>query len=256
MPRGINRVSTEAKLSSSIGSSPLPQQPRSASNKFALTEQRITDLKAVGSTIYVHDARMPGLSVRVTKAGVKSYVFTKKVNGRFLRVTIGKTASMALSAARNAASAHHGDIAKGVDIAAMRKSAKAAAGVKARTLADAYERFLTLKDRRPTRITKGSGASICRTVLSANRWLTSRHLTSKRSRRSSVAGRRAPPTRSSFCSRLSWQRAADGQTIRRVASNASRNVSARVGLMPKSWRGSGRRWTAPPETCGLISSNF
>jgi integrase len=137
-------------LSSNIVSFPVQKQPRSASNKLALTEQRIADLKAVGPTIYVHDARMPGLSVRVTKAGVKSYVFTKKVNGRFLRLTLGKTASMSLSAARSAASAHHGDIAKGVDIAAVRRSAKAAAGVKAMTLADAYERFLTLKDRRPS----------------------------------------------------------------------------------------------------------
>jgi integrase len=150
MPRGINRVSTEAKLSSNIVSLPVRKQPRSASNKLALTEQRIADLKAVGSTVYVHDARMPGLSVRITKAGVKSYVFTKKVNGRFLRLTLGKTASMTLSAARSAASAHHGDIAKGVDISAVRRSAKAAAAVKAITLADAYERFLTLKDRRPS----------------------------------------------------------------------------------------------------------
>jgi Arm DNA-binding domain len=110
-PHGINRVSTEANLRSNIVSFPSPKHPRSASKNIALTEQRIVDLKAAGSTIYVNDARMPGLSVRVTKAGVKSYVFTKKVNGRFLRLTLGKTASMTLSAARSAASAHHGDIA-------------------------------------------------------------------------------------------------------------------------------------------------
>jgi hypothetical protein len=130
----------------------VPKQPRSASKKIALTEQRVADLKAAGSTTYVHDARMPGLSVRITKAAVKSYVFTKKVNGRFLRITLGKTASMSLSAARTASSAHHGDIAKGVDIAAVRRSAKAAAGVKAVTLADAFERFLTIKDRRASTI--------------------------------------------------------------------------------------------------------
>jgi integrase len=129
---------------------PSPKRARSASNSLALTEQRIVDLKAADTTFYVNDARMPGLSVRVTSAGVKSYVFTKKVNGRFLRLTLGKTASMTLSAARTAASAHHGDIAKGVDIAAVRRSAKSAARVKAITLADAYERFLTLKDRRPS----------------------------------------------------------------------------------------------------------
>ena len=93
---------------------------------------------------------MPGLSVRVTKGGVESYVFTKKINGRLLRVTLGKAAGMTLDAARKAASGYHGDIAKGVDISAARKATKAAAATKATTLADAYERFLTLKDRRPS----------------------------------------------------------------------------------------------------------
>ena len=147
MLRGINRVSTVVKSSANVVLLPAKRQ-RSASKKVALTEQRVADLKAVGSTTYIHDVRMPGLSVRITKAGVKSYVFTKKVNGKFLRITLGKTASMSLSAARNASSAHHGDIAKGIDIAAARRSAKAAAAVKATTLADAFERFLTIKDRR------------------------------------------------------------------------------------------------------------
>jgi integrase len=83
---------------------------------------------------------------------VKSYVFTKKINGKFLRITLGKTAGMTLHAARRAASAYHGDIAKGVDLAAARKVAKAAAIVKATTLANAYERFLTLKNRRSSTV--------------------------------------------------------------------------------------------------------
>jgi integrase len=122
---------------------------RAQTNKIALTEQRVHDLKTVGATVYVYDTRMPGLSVRVTKAGVKSYVFTKKINRRLLRITLGKTAGMTLDAARRAASAHHGDIAKGIDVAAMRRAAKIAAA-KPTTLSDAYERFLTLKDRRPS----------------------------------------------------------------------------------------------------------
>ena len=128
------------------------RQTRGPSKKVALTEQRVADLKATGSTIYVNDARMPGLSVRITKAGVKSYVFTKKVNGKFLRVTLGKVAGMTLNAARTASSAHHGDIAKGVDVGAARRRTKAAAKLKAMTLADAYERFLALKERRASTV--------------------------------------------------------------------------------------------------------
>jgi integrase len=123
---------------------------RAPTKKTSLTEQRVQDLKPSGATIYVHDARMPGLSVRVTKAGVKSYVFTKKVNRKLLRITLGKTGAMSLDAARKAVSAYNGDIAKGIDVAAVRKAAKAAATSKAITLADAYESFMAVKDRRPS----------------------------------------------------------------------------------------------------------
>jgi integrase len=123
---------------------------RAPIKKTILTEQRVQDLKASGATIYVHDARMPGLSIRITRAGVKSYVFTKKVNRRLLRITLGKTAAMTLEAARKAASAYHGDIARGIDVAAARKAAKAAAAARATTLADAYEGFMAAKDRRPS----------------------------------------------------------------------------------------------------------
>jgi integrase len=123
---------------------------RAPIKKTILTEQRVQDLKASGATIYVHDARMPGLSIRITRAGVKSYVFTKKVNRRLLRITLGKTAAMTLEAARKAASAYHGDIARGIDVGAARKAAKAAAAARATTLADAYEGFMAAKDRRPS----------------------------------------------------------------------------------------------------------
>jgi integrase len=148
---GINGVSTEPNVKANLVPFQDRMLPRSTSKKLALTEQRIADLKETGSTFYVNDSRMPGLSVRVTKVGVKSYVFTKKIKGKLFRVTLGKTAGMTLSAARMAAAAHNGDIAKGVDVAAMRRAAKAATA-KAMTLASGYERFLTLKDRRPSTV--------------------------------------------------------------------------------------------------------
>ena len=126
------------------------RKTRAATRKLALTEQRVADLKPHGSTFYVNDARRPGLSVRITKAGVKSYVFTKKINGKLLRITLGKAAGMTLGAARKAAEAYNGELAKGVDVAAARRANKALASENATTLVDAYERFLTLKDRRPS----------------------------------------------------------------------------------------------------------
>jgi len=128
------------------------RRTRAAPTKLALTEQRVTDLKPQGKTLYFNDTRMPGLSVRVTKAGVKSYVFTKKVHGTLLRITLGKAAGMTLEAARRAVESYNGDLAKGIDVAATRRANKALASVNAATLQDAYKRFLTLKDRRPSTI--------------------------------------------------------------------------------------------------------
>jgi integrase len=126
------------------------RKTRAAPKKLALTEQRVKDLKPKGKTIYFNDERMPGLSVRVTKAGAKSYVFTKKVNGKLLRITLGKVAGMTLEAARRAVESYNGDLAKGIDVAAARKANKARASMNAATLQDAYSRFLTLKERRPS----------------------------------------------------------------------------------------------------------
>ena len=128
------------------------RQARGPSKKVALTEQRVANLKPAGSTLYINDGRMPGLSVRVTKAGAKSYVYTRKVHGKFFRKTLGKTAALTLESARSAAATYNGEIAKGIDLAATLKAAKAAAEGKAVTLAAAYERFLTLKDRRPSTV--------------------------------------------------------------------------------------------------------
>jgi integrase len=102
--------------------------------------------------LYINDARMPGLSVRVTKAGAKSYVYTRKVHGRFFRKTLGKTAALTLQSARRAAATYNGEVAKGINLAAMLKAAKAGAAGKTVTLGTAYERFLTLKDRRPSTV--------------------------------------------------------------------------------------------------------
>jgi Arm DNA-binding domain len=89
---------------------------RAPAAKISLTEQRVTDFKSRGVTFYVNDARTPCLSVRVTKAGSKSYVFTKKRNGKLLRFTLGKTSSLTLDGARKAAAAYQGDFARGVDV--------------------------------------------------------------------------------------------------------------------------------------------
>jgi integrase len=123
-----------------------------SAGKTALTELRCEKLPVTGRTYYTNDAAQPGLSVRVSAGGVRAFIFTKHKEGRLIRITLGRVGAMRLDAARRAAQALHGELAMGVDIGAKRKQAairqeqERAAGV---TMQEAYERFLTLKNRRP-----------------------------------------------------------------------------------------------------------
>ncbi|MCP4304971.1 MAG: tyrosine-type recombinase/integrase [bacterium] len=137
--QGINGEGLMTEMSNVVRL-PVRRQVR----RVPLTEQRVADLKPASATTYWNDQRMACLSVRVTPAGAKSYVFTRKVRGRLVRITLGKAGGMTLSAARKAVEALNGDLARGVDIAAARRSREAAD-----TLDDAFERFMATKDRRP-----------------------------------------------------------------------------------------------------------
>jgi integrase len=119
--------------------------------KAALTELRVEKLKPTGKTLHVNDAAQPGLSVRVSAAGAKAFVFTKFKHGKFTQITLGRVGALRLDDARKAAQKLHGEIAQGIDIAAKHKAAKIvpAAGV---TMQEAFERFMSAKARRPSTI--------------------------------------------------------------------------------------------------------
>ena len=165
---------------------------------------------------------------------------------------------MTLSAARSAAAAHHGDIAKGVDIATVRRSAKAAAGVKAITLADAFERFLTLKDRRSSTTRRLQAALAFASASSLKRKSLGDVTPFDIEKLKTELGRKTPRTANKVIVLLSAIMSKSG----RWADNPARGIErfeelfARVDLMPTSWGGSGRRLTLPGEACGRTSSNY
>jgi hypothetical protein len=111
-------------------------------NKVPLTELKVDELKVRDKSYYVHDLKMPGLSVRVTPNGVKAYVYTK-FKQKFIRITLGRVGALRLDAARIAAQKLHADLALGVDIAAERKAKE-----RGETMQQAYERFIGSKPRR------------------------------------------------------------------------------------------------------------
>jgi hypothetical protein len=123
---------------------------RAKAEKVALTGDRIEELKVTDKTYYVNDSRQPALSVRVSAGGVKAFVFTKFQHGKLTRITLGRVGALRLDAARAAVQKFHGEIAMGVDVGAARKAA--AAKEKGETMQQAFQRFMGLKERRPSSI--------------------------------------------------------------------------------------------------------
>ena len=119
---------------------------RSEAYRTSLTALRIEKLPVTGRTVYCNDAAQPGLSVRTSAGGVKSYVFTKHKHGKLTRITLGRVGAMRLDAARKAAQALHGDLAMGVDVGARLRARKDVPA--AETMQQAFERFMELKARR------------------------------------------------------------------------------------------------------------
>lgn len=73
-----------------------------ATERVHLTLTRIAAMQPPDGkqAFYLHDDDPKSLSVRITPAGAKSFVFTDKLNGSPLRVTIGSTDAWTIDAAR------------------------------------------------------------------------------------------------------------------------------------------------------------
>jgi hypothetical protein len=67
----------------------MPKFPR-VSRKAALTDRFLRALKASDRRVEVGDAGCRGLSIRCTPAGIKTWTFAYKLNGRMRRITLGE----------------------------------------------------------------------------------------------------------------------------------------------------------------------
>ena len=113
-----------------------------------LTEQRIADLPKPGQgASYTYDSLTPSLAIRVTAAGVRSFVVVKKINGKTQRITLGRFPGLRLDEARQGARRIAGEMAQGNDPVALLKAARA----RKVTLADLWPGYLAhLKQRNRT----------------------------------------------------------------------------------------------------------
>ena len=72
--------------------------------KIALTDLTIKKLRPPeNGRLEIADGRFPGLSIRVSKHGIKTFAIRTRVNGRQLRLSLGRYPEMSLSDARTMA---------------------------------------------------------------------------------------------------------------------------------------------------------
>jgi integrase len=124
------------------------KQKRHAIARIKLTEQRIAGLrKPSRGAAYTYDSLAPSLAIRVTIAGVRSFVVVKKINGETKRITLGRFPGLRLDDARQSARRIAGELAQGIDPVALLKAARA----RKVTLADLWPAYLAhLKQRNRT----------------------------------------------------------------------------------------------------------
>jgi Arm DNA-binding domain len=122
---------------------PKKQRQRAPARRMALTEKRIETLTEPG---VVSDTNTKGLAVRITEAGVKTYIYRRKVKGKVIFHRIDFVGTIRLDAARKAVDALNGKAADNVDLRAERAQRR----VQAKTLAHAFEEFVQARARRPS----------------------------------------------------------------------------------------------------------
>ncbi len=107
-------------------------------DRIVLTDTRIVNLpKPAIGRLTVYDAKTPGLGVRVSHTGHRSFFLFRKVNGRPVRITLGMAGAINVKKARELAGKYNSQIAEGTNPAEAKRAKRLEA-----TLADLWSEFL------------------------------------------------------------------------------------------------------------------
>ena len=119
-------------------------------DKINFTKGSIEGLEPKEARYEVGDSKTPGLSVRVTPKGIKTYVVFKRLNGKPKRVTLGRTTDLKVEMARKKAEKIIGEMSySGTDHNAEKRQERA----KSVTLADVYKDYKTASKLRANTLT-------------------------------------------------------------------------------------------------------
>lgn len=91
-----------------------------------------------GQRVTYHDTKTPGLTLRVTSAGAKSYCVQKRISGRVERITLGKFPGMTIEQARTAATKVLGTVAAGDNPAEVKRGKR-----QEMTLNDLFKEYMS-----------------------------------------------------------------------------------------------------------------
>lgn len=114
----------DRRASNQVEWSPASVPVRKRSQRVRLTEARIQATKSTSEPVYVYDLDVPGLTIRATSGGIRTFVLVKKIAGRARRITLGRWPGLKLSGARTAATRILGEIAAGGDPIERREAAR------------------------------------------------------------------------------------------------------------------------------------
>ena len=105
-----------------------------------LTVRFIESLKPVSTRYEIFDAQTPGLAMRVTPSGHKSWVLLYRHHGRLRRVTLGRYPDRGLAEARKEAVRERGGILDGADPAVEKQDERATYGDTVGALFELYKK--------------------------------------------------------------------------------------------------------------------
>ncbi len=116
-----------------------------SSNSFPFRDDRIKALRDVGE---YKDSSLSGFSIRVSKAGKKTFQVRRKRNGKDIRVKIGEYPAMNLKQAKDEAYKKLSDIENGINPNEQRKESLN----KAISLQEVFDSYIADKDLKPKTI--------------------------------------------------------------------------------------------------------
>ena len=133
----------------SFFSNPERASTKAKAKKIKFTQAKVEALRHRGvAPEYIYDLHKPGLAVRLTSGGARTFVFVGRLHGKVQRITLGRVESLTLAKARGGVDKIRGDIALGLDVIAQRRALRDG-NSRRKTLQEAFEEFVAGERHKP-----------------------------------------------------------------------------------------------------------